>query len=329
MTDAVNVPQQPAGQPTPQTNDEAIGDIARGFLADLDARPDIDEEPEEATPQVETQTDEPQQEAETPPQPEVPMVEVDIDGEKFSIPEKVKHRVMADKDYRQKTQEISATRKQLEQLTAHASQVAQQAQQMAPYYAQLHQMDARVEHLQRALQSPELAADILEFNRAQGELAVLLHHRTQFAQGLQAQSQRLSEQQKAIRSQKLALDAPKLYEAFPELKTPESQQKLTKMLADEGLSDEEIDYISYSTSAVKLAWKAHQYDQMVAEQAKAKAKLKETVKELPAAAQTSRASDNDSATLKRLEKQWKSQGSKWNDPLFTEIRKLQNKVNRK
>src|SRR5688572_26161599 len=153
----------PAAPEAPQTIDERIGNIAQGFLSDLETNDDPDQIHEESPQQA---VEEPQPEA--PPEadqeaekpiPEIPLVEVDIDGEKYQIPEKVKHRVMADKDYRQKTMELSATRKQMEQLTATAAQLAQQAQQMAPHHARLYSLDNQAQYLNQRLQSQELQSD--------------------------------------------------------------------------------------------------------------------------------------------------------------------------
>lgn len=322
-----NVPQQPAvAQSAPQTfatNDDRISAFAKDALNEIvsDERTDTLEPdvPQEGEPPVETPTAEAQEpEAETPPpEPEIPLVEVEVDGEKFSIPEKVKHRVMADKDYRQKTMEVAATKKQLEALTATAQKLTEQAQQMAPYHAQMHWMASRQQELERALQSPELAADPLQFNRVQGELGILLHHKAQLAQGLQQHQQRLSHEQNELRAKQLALDAPKLFEQFPDLQKPEVQQKLAKYAQDEGLPEEALQYLNYSAVGTKMLHKARLYDEMVKDQAAAAAKLKEKVKTLPAATPSSRA---DAGTKdKQLRAQWQKNGGKTTDPLFDQL----------
>lgn len=325
----------PAGAPAPapQSNDEAISQYASGFLRDLESNDnpeslDPNEAPEvEAPPQSEPEAPEVEQEAETPAQPEIPLVEVELDdGEKVLVPEKVKHRMMADKDYRQKTMALSAEKKQVEQMTAKVAEITQQAQQLAPYYAQLHQMDSRANYLQRALQSPELAADPLAFNSAQSELAILLHNRTQFANGLEQQQSQLTQQQNQLRAQQLALEAPKLFETFPDLQKPETQQKLAEYVRSEGLPQEAIDFLNYSAAGVKLAHKARLYDEMVAEQARSRAKLKETVKTLPPATSSSRAADSG-AKDKSLRETWKKNGGNINDPAFSEL--LRSKIRSK
>ncbi len=300
-----------------QTIDDRVGNIARGFLEDLDRNDDPDqihdESPQE-TPAEEAPA-EVAQEAETPI-PESPLVEVDIDGEKYQIPEKVKHRVMADKDYRQKTMEVAAERKQLETLTATAAQLAQQAQQLAPYHAQLQHMDMRAQFLHQRMQSQELAQDPVEFNRVQGELSILLHQRDKFAGGLQQVQARFEDEQAKIRAHQLSMEAPKLFQKFPDLEKPENREKLGKYVRDAGLPQEAIAFLNYSAAGTELAWKAHQYDVMVADQAKAKAKLAEKTKDLPAASQSSRAVGTESAKDKQERSQWQKRGAKWNDPLF-------------
>jgi hypothetical protein len=323
----MSVPNVPASQPvsTPapevQSNDEAIGGFARGFLADLESHPDADEPradelaetPQETEP-VETET----LEAETPTQPEVPMVEVDIDGEKFNIPEKVKHRVMADKDYRQKTMELSASRKNLETLTATAAQLAQQAQQLAPYHAQLFQMESQAQQLSQMLQSQQLANDPLEYNRVQGQLAILLHNKDRFAQGLQQQVSNLTAEQHRVRQEALKADIPALLQEVPDMAKPETRDKLTKYAVDQGLPQEALDYLNYSASGAKLLWKAQQYDVMVKDQAISRQKLQERTKTLPAATQSSRTAVSG-AKDKQAQEQWQKRGGKISDPAFDQI----------
>jgi len=317
----------PTAAPATPTIDARISGIARGFLDDLDTNPDPDQisaesPPEEGAP-PETTTEAPEQEAETPtPETAVPMVEVDVDGEKFLIPEKVKHRVMADKDYRQKTMEVAATKKQLEQLTATATQLAQQAQQMAPYHAQLFAMQDHASYLQQRLQTQELAQDPVEYNRVQGELAILLHNKDRYAHGLRQQMSMLDEEQAKIAQHQLSLEAPKLFEQFPDLQKPESREKLAKYVRDAGLPERAIQFLNYSAAGTSLAWKAHQYDVMVADQAKAKARLAEKTKTLPAATQSSRAGDSG-AKDRQLHNEWQKRGGKWNDPAFGQL--LRNK----
>ncbi len=320
MTDAAPAPAAPA----PVSNDQAIGQLARDFLSDVDRSADTAEldpnnpQAREDPPQATEDPENPEAETPTPETPEVPMVEVDVDGEKYLVPEKVKHRVMADKDYRQKTMEVSATKKQLEQLIATATQTSQQAQQLAPYHAQLSMMDSQIQYLDQQLRSGALNSDPLEYNRVQGELAVRLHQRGHLAAGLHQQVEHLTTQQQQLRANQLALDAPKLFEQFPEISKPETQQKLMKYIVDEGLPPEAIDFLNYSAAGTKLAWKAHQYDQMVKDQQASKAKLRETVKTLPGATQSSRAVDK-SAKDKQLQQKWQDGGGKINDPAFTQL----------
>lgn len=315
------IPQQQAVQESVQSNEEKIGSLARGFLQEIEENDDTEQNGagEDSQP-PQDETEEPQEpEAETPPpEPEEPQVEIELEGKKATIPEWVKHRVMADKDYRQKTMEVAAERKQLGQLMATAAQIAQQAQALAPYHAQLNQMDSHAQFLNQRLQSPELAQDPVEFNRVQGELAILLRNRDHFANGLQQQVSQLTAHQQQLRANTLQLEAPKLLQEFPDLAKPESQKKLAQYVQEAGLPPEAIEYLNYSAPGVRLAWKAHQYDVMVAEQAKAKEKLNEKVKGLPAA-QTSRAPKG--AQDKQLHEKWQKGGGKFSDPAFSALLK--------
>lgn len=318
----------PVAPQAPQSNDDAIGSFARGFLAEIerDDDPDqmqhgIDEEeaPQEAQDEAPTEeTEQPEAEEATPTEPEIPVVEVEIDGEKFQVPEKLKGRLMADKDYRQKTMALAEQRKQFDQMTATVQQLAEQAQQMAPYHAQLFAMDNRANQLQQALQSRELADDPIEFNKTQGELAILLRNRDHFAAQLgQAQTQ-FQHQFQAVQAQKLAAEAPALFEEIPALKEEPTRQNLVKYLQESGADEQVLGYINFSVLGTKLAYKAMQYDRMVADQAKARTKLAEKVKTAPPVAAQSRVPVAN-AQEKQLQKDWKKGGGKLHDPAFSAL----------
>lgn len=323
-----DTPQVAPAPVAPQSNDEAIGSFARGLLNEIDQNDDPNQngfdEPEEVAeeaPEGETEAQETEgQEAEqaTPETPEIPVVEVEIDGEKFQVPEKLKGRLMADKDYRQKTMALAEQRKTFDQLAATAQQLAAQAQQMAPYNAQLFAMDSRANQLQQALASRELADDPIEFNKTQGELAILLRNRDVLA-GQLGQAQSYFQQQfQAMQAQKLAVEAPALFEELPALKEESTRQNLVKYLRDQGADDQVLGYIDFSPLGTKLAFKAQQYDRMVADQEKARTKLAEKVKTAPPVASTSRA-PNTGAQEKQLQKDWKKGGGKLHDPNFSAL----------
>ena len=311
-------PQAPEANAAPRTT----MDIAQGFLKDIEENPDPDQiEPDEPLAEQEAEPaaeqEEPEPEAETP-NPD-PVIEYEAeDGKKYQVPEALKPALMRDKDYRQKTMALAESRKQLEQLTANAQQIAAQAQQMAPYYAKLHAMENRAQQLERALASNELAQDPIEYNRTQGELAILLRNRDAFAQGLGEVQNQMEAQQAQLRAQKLALDAPKLLEEIPDIGKPEVQRALTEYAKQNGLTDFEISYLNYSAAGVRLAWKAKQYDAMVKDQAANRAKLAAKVQAAPTATKSSRAG-GQSANTKQLQADWKKDGGNIHSPAFSAL----------
>ena len=313
---------EPNTQAQPQSNDEKIGDFARGFLNEVAENQDPDQmdhtrdeqeqQAQEQQPEQEQAEEQPQEEAEeaTPQEAEIPMVELELeDGEKVLVPEKAKAGYMRDKDYRQKTMALAENRKALEQLTAQAQQLATQAQQMAPYYAQLHSMDSRAAQLERALQSPDLVNDPIEYNRTQGELAILLRNRDQLASGLHQAQSHFYEQQAQIRAQRLAVEAPKLFEEIPDLAKPEVRESLGKYVQAQGVSEEEYAHINFSPAATRLAWKAQQYDRMVKEQAAAKKAVAQKVAKPSAAAPSSSRAGVPGPNVKELRAAWRKDGN--------------------
>lgn len=325
-TPAPVAPQIP--QP-PQSNDEAISQYARGFLADIEQNDDPDQmnhgiDEEEAPQEAESQQDDeaPQEqepESETAPQePEIEVVEIEKDGKKYHIPAELKGDFMAKKDYSQKTAALAEDRKVVEQLKVSAQQLATQAKQMAPYHAQLFAMDSRAQQLQQALASQELANDPIEYNRTQGELAILLRNRDQFASQLGQVEDHFQQQFQAMQAQKLAAEAPALFEEIPALKEEPTRQNLVKYLQDSGADEQVLGYINFSVLGTKLAYKAMQYDRMVADQAKARTKLAEKVKTAPPVAAQSRVPVAN-AQEKQLQKEWKKGGGKLHDPAFSAL----------
>jgi hypothetical protein len=142
---------------------------------------------------------------------------------------------------------------------------------------------------------------------------------------LQQHINALTEQHKRVRAEQLALEAPKLLEEIPEFANPEAVTQLRKYVEDQGLPPEAIEYLQFSVPGARMAWKAKQYDRMVKENLASQAKLKEKVKTLPAAPQSSRAG-NKGANEKQLMQDWQKGGGKITDPAFSKL--LRSKLGR-
>ena len=322
MVDQVQ-PQTPA----PVTNDDKIGLFAKAALGELTQDGDVnqmdadltegEQEPQEAAP--EGQEDQPEAEEATPDGSEIPMVEVELeDGTKVQVPENIKAHVMRDKDYRQKTMALAEMRKGYEQLAQQAQQVAAQAQQLAPYHAKLQLMEGRAQFLQQSLTHELANNDPIEFNKMQGELAILLRERDSLANGLQYEQGRVNEYQQMLKMQQLSIEAPKLFEEIPDLAKQEERESLGKYVLEQGLNHEEYQYLNFSVPGTRLAWKARQYDRLVAQQAQTKAKLQTQVKTLPPVSKSSRSVDN-AANIKQAKQDWKRGGGKIHDANFSAL----------
>ncbi len=316
--------------PVPQTNDEKIGSFARGFLEDLESNQDTErldpnDQPEEEVEQQPEGEAEPQEEVQeeaeeaTPQEPEIPMVEVELeDGKKVQVPEDVKPHIMRDKDYRQKTMALAEQNKAVAQLRQQVEQVAQLAEQLAPFNAQLFAMDNHAQQIQQSLTRELLQSDPIEFNRLQGELSLLYRNRDVLAANLDRQKAYIAEQSAEVRYRQLAAEAPKLFEEIPELAKPEVREQLGGWVKSQGLNQEEINYIGFSPAATKIAWKARQFDLMQKQQAASKQKLQTQAKTAPTVGKTSRAVD-DGAKVKQLRHEWKKSGGSIQDEAFDQL----------
>ena len=101
---------------------------------------------------------------------------------------------------------------------------------------------------------------------------------------LQERAQQFAQAQ----SQRLAAEAPALFEEIPALKEESVRTNLVRYLREQGADDQALGYIDFSTFGTKIAFKAQQYDRMVAELQKSKVKLAEKVKAAPPVASQSR-----------------------------------------
>lgn len=213
-------------------------------------------EPQEPVEQAAQEPVEPQEPAE--PKLGADTVEIEIDGEKYNVPAKLKDSFMKERDYRNKTQEIAKTRKEMEEeRKTLASKVDQETKAELERYRSLlaHAIQEDSQTDWKAL----LESDPIEYLRRK-ELAEQ-RHRAFTEQQRKAQA----EQQQQLQS-KLTSEGEKLLAKLPEWKdeklATEGKLNIAKYLQAEGFTSEEIGGI-YDHRHVLMIEKARKYDELL------------------------------------------------------------------
>jgi len=211
-------------------------------------------------------------------------IEVEIDGETFSVPEKLKDKFMFQQDYTRKTQEVAETRKQLEereqQLQAEREQVQQQNQdrrELSVLDYQLEQYE-NVDWAALQQQDPQLAQQH-QFNYTQ-----LKNQRDKKAQEVQqTEQQTLRKQQEQIA--KFKEDSRQRLAKEVEGWSPELDKQVRSEAEKLGFSNQFFQAFQTGTfldtvPMVKALEKAMKYDQMMekAQKKKPKADIRPTRK---------------------------------------------------
>lgn len=298
--------------------DERIAQVGNDFLDGLDQNQDpnqtqeeVDAQPEgeEAAPTEEEPTGQPQEEVEA----------LELDGAEYQVPKALAEHVkelqksgLRTEDYTRKTQELAASRKQNETITLAATQVLQQAQQLAPVFAQLHSMQAHAQGLRSQLTPQLRSEDPIGYNTIQGEYALISQEINQASGYINHAAQQLTEQQMVLRQKLMQEQLPALIKDIPDIQKAEVRDSLASYAADAGLPDDALNYMKFSPPAVRILWKAQQYDKMVKDQAKAKDSLKSKVASVPGVKSTGRAQE-PGAQVKQAQAAFRKGGGKLND----------------
>lgn len=294
--------------------DDRIAAAANSFMDALD-EPAIQPGPQEAPAEEVETPQEPEAPAEAEPEAETPqpeLAEIEYEGKQYKVAPELRSAFLRHADYTQKTQEAAASRKSAEQMTLAAQNAIAQAQQLAPYFAQLHSMQAQAQAIRQSL-TPQLRDnDPIGYNTALSEYNMLTNSIQQSSGQLEQVTQQHRAQLHAVRQAAWNEQAPALIKEFPELAKPEAVRALQEYVVNSGLPQEAIDFINYSAPAAKVFWKAQQYEKLVAEQAKAKASLKSKTQGVPPVKPTGRAPDKE-AQIKKLQGDWKKSGGKMTD----------------
>lgn len=191
------------------------------------------------------------------------LVEIDVDGEIWQVPPKLKERFMAQKDYTSKTTEVANTRRALEAQQKEIALFREQRafeESVASDLDHLKMMDAYVQHVEKNTEWAKLTTD--QIVRARLELDQLRTQRSELAKALQAKqnefNQKISNEREKLKKESAEVVA----KAIPNW-NDETRGAVEKYVQSMGYPEVAIPHMS--ALDYQVAWKAMQYDKIKAE----------------------------------------------------------------
>lgn len=215
--------------------------------------------PELATSDVgagaEAEITEPQEADEQPQEDSEGFEDIEIDGETYRVPPKLREAVLRQEDYTRKSQEVAEAKRQVlaQNQMLHLQQVFQQ--QAAPYHQELNRIQSQ---LAQYNQVDWKSLDTDTYLKAKGEVESLEKRAGGIQQMLAQSAQQFMGQAQQWQQQHLAQGYEYLRKAIPKF-DQNTVGQLRSYAANEGFTTPEVDTIT-DPRFVRLLWKAQQFD---------------------------------------------------------------------
>lgn len=194
--------------------------------------------------------------------PEPTTFELEVDGEKFTLPKKLENGFLQHKDYTQKTQSLAETRRlldtQAEQLKISAAE-AQFQQAIGPELQQLGMLESLIKQA-ASLDWAQMPTD--ELMRKRIELDSLKDQRDTLAETIQGKQQEWGAKQVAALNDLRAKGMETLKKAVPSW-NEETSKAVREWALNNGYTDSEVSNIFDPRHALTL-YKAQQFDALKA-----------------------------------------------------------------
>lgn len=192
--------------------------------------------------------------------------EVEIEGRSYVIPKDLEGHFMMEADYRQKTAEVSETRKSVEAKEQQLQEWAKAVHEDLEEHAQLHSIDAELKQYEGIDWNSLREEDFETYQAHRDRLNDLRYARDQVARAVQAKG--------AERASKAAEEAAKLEETTRSTLArdipnygPQVERDLKTAAAKYGYSVEQVDQaLKYDANAVKVLYDAMRFRELVSKQ---------------------------------------------------------------
>lgn len=223
-------------------------DEPEGLLAEDEGEPEV-EEPED--------TEEPVEAAD----PDLEMVEIEIDGEVLEVPKKYSEYFLRQQDYTKKTQEVATERKMLEVIRGETEARARQYEFAESVWDDVMKAQAAQSAAEQYQQYLRQNVDNLSSTEIE-KLRIAISDSQQEAQRIASEVQAKQQEHQQAQEQSLQELLNKGTEVLKQrIKNwgPEAQEQVHKQALVEGYSEAEIRHV-LDPRHVTVLWKAAQYD---------------------------------------------------------------------
>lgn len=214
----------------------------------------------EAPETEETPSEEP---VETTSEEQVETAEIELDGELYEVPAKLKDAVLRQQDYTKKTQELAEQRRAIQEQQAQLQKNAeveakfrQEKTELDTIYGQIQQYEA----IDWQGLASENVSQYLALKEKRDQLQKTLDTR---ATALNQAIQQFVQEQQNTSQQKLAKAMDEIKQAIPNF-NQETAQSLRSALQTYGFAEDEVSYTPFNHDAryIKLLHDAHQFRQL-------------------------------------------------------------------
>jgi small-conductance mechanosensitive channel len=234
--------------------------------------PEQEEEPqqqdneEEATEaeEVETQEgEEPDEQVEAEEEEAEPdLVEIEVDGESYKVPEALKDKIMLQADYTRKTQEVAEQRKAVEQAQAQLQVQAQLQQQSLAEYARLTAINDQLQQYNQVDWNALYDSDPAEFVRLKEGRRDLIDQYNGLNNAIAQQQQQQIAKQQEITLQAIQEGQKVLAREIPSWNTDLAKTLNTFAVEKFGFTKDEVNAV-IDPRVVKLLHTAYLYNKQV------------------------------------------------------------------
>lgn len=308
---------QPVGSTdSPQAEVRSIEDR---LLDAMGETPEQEEEAQEEVTESETEevTEDSTEEEEQPEEAESEdddLEELEINGEVWQVPKALKDGYMKDKDYRHKTQEVAEERKALQEQRLSYEQERQAFQQQVEAQKQNFEIHAKIAGLDQQIAQYQNIdwhqlgqQDPAKANELRWALSELKDSRNGLVQQAIYSQEQMTQAQEAARSKAIQENMAKLQQDIPdwnnELYGNLMQYAVSELGFPEQMVSNEIDARTW-----KMAYKAYQYDKLMASKPTVKNKVSTAPKIIKTSAKQPQ--QTTTQTLRKVIKTSKDKGVK-------------------
>lgn len=250
-----------------QSQELSIEDRFQNLLEpEQEQEPQQQENEEEATEaeEVDTQEEEnPDEQVEAEEEEAEPeLVEIEVDGESYKVPEALKDKIMLQADYTRKTQEVAEQRKAVEQAQAQLQIQAQLQQQSLAEYAKLTAINDQLQQYNQIDWNALYDSDPAEFVRLKESRRDLIDQYNGLNNAIAQQQQQQIAKQQEITLQAIEEGKKILAREIPNWNTDLAKSLNTFAVEKFGFTPEEVNSV-IDPRVVKLLHKAYLYDKQV------------------------------------------------------------------